>query len=76
VDANHGIEWWSQGWALFMKNAGMWIVFALILIVIFIVLALITLLGSLAASLLLPVFIGSWMLPHARVEAGGALEVE
>jgi len=75
VDANHGIEWWSQGWALFMKNAGMWIVLALILLIIFVVLAFIPILGSLAASVLLPVFIGSWMLAARKVEAGGALEV-
>lgn len=75
VNANHGIEWWGQGWALFMKNAGMWIALALILLVIFIVLALIPVLGSLAASALLPVFIGSWMLAARKVDAGGALEV-
>jgi uncharacterized membrane protein len=75
VDANHGVEWWSQGWALFTKNAGMWIVLALILLIIFIVLAFIPLLGSLAGSVLLPVFIGSWMLAARKVESGGALEV-
>ena len=75
VNANHGIDWWRQGWALFTKNAGMWIVLALILLVIFVVLAFIPLLGSLAASVLLPVFIGSWMLAARKVEAGGTLEL-
>jgi uncharacterized membrane protein len=74
VDAGRGINWWTEAWALFAKNAGMWIVLALILIVILVVLSLIPLLGSLAASLLAPVLAGGWMLAARKVEAGGALE--
>ena len=75
VDAGRGISWWSEAWALFTKNAGMWIVLGLILLVILIVLSVIPLLGSLAASLLVPVFVGGWMLAARKVETGGALEV-
>lgn len=75
VDAGRGVTWWSEAWALFTKSAGMWIVLALILLVILVVLSLIPLLGSLAASLLLPVFVGSWMLAARKVESGGALEL-
>ena len=28
VDAGRGTSWWSEAWALFTKNAGMWILFA------------------------------------------------
>lgn len=75
VEAGRGINWWSEAWALFMKNPGMWIVLALILLVILVVLSVIPLLGSLAASLLLPVFAGGWMLAARKLETGGTLEV-
>jgi uncharacterized membrane protein len=75
VDAGRGVSWWTDAWALFMKNAGMWIVLALILLVIFIVLSFIPLLGSIAASLLMPVFVGGWMLAARKAEGGGTLEV-
>jgi uncharacterized membrane protein len=75
VDAGRGVAWWSEAWALFAKNAGMWIVLALILLVILFVLSAIPLLGALAASLLLPVFAGGWMLAARKVEAGAAPEV-
>ena len=75
VEAGRGIAWWTEAWALFVKNAGMWIVLALVFLVIFIVLSVIPLLGSIAASLLTPVFVGGWMLAARKVEAGGKLEV-
>lgn len=75
VDAGRGVAWWSEAWALFTKNAGMWIVLALIMLVIFFVLAFIPLLGSLTASLLAPAFFGSWLLAARKVESGGALQV-
>ena len=75
VEAGRGIAWWTEAWALFVKNAGMWIVLALVFLVIFIVLSVIPLLGSIAASLLTPVLVGGWMLAARKVEAGGKLEV-
>ena len=75
VAAARGISWWTEAWAMFTKNVGMWIVLTLILLVIFFVLSVIPLLGSLAASLLVPVFIGGWLLAAHKVETGGALEV-
>jgi uncharacterized membrane protein len=74
VDAGRGINWWTEAWALFIKNPGMWVVLSLILLVALIVLSLIPLLGSLAASFVAPVFAGSWMLAARKVEAGGTLE--
>lgn len=75
VEAGRGISWWSEAWALFTKNAGMWIVLALILLVAFVVLSFIPLLGPLVASLVAPVFVGSWVLAARKLETGGALEV-
>lgn len=75
VDGGRGVAWWSEGWALFTKAAGMWIVLAIVLLIIAIVLSFIPLIGGLALALVLPVFIGSWMLAARKVEQGGTLEV-
>jgi uncharacterized membrane protein len=75
VDGGHGVTWWTDAWALFTKNAVMWIVLGLILIIILLVLAFIPLVGQLASALLLPVFVGSWMLAARKLEDGGTLEV-
>ena len=74
VEAGRGMAWWTEGWALFMKNAGLWVVLALILLVVFIVLAVIPVLGTVSMSLLTPVFAGSWMLAARKAEAGGELK--
>jgi hypothetical protein len=75
VEARRGIGWWTDAWALFTKNAGMWIVLGLVLLVVFIVLSFVPLLGALLASLAAPVLVGGWLLAARKVEAGGALEV-
>lgn len=75
VEAGRGVEWWSQAWALFTKAAGLWIVLGLLLFVVLAVIGLVPLLGALVSSLLIPVFLASWMLAARKVEGGGALEV-
>src|SRR5688500_8705083 len=75
VASGRGIEWWSEAWKLFVKAAGMWIVLAIILILIMVVLNFIPVLGQVAVAVLLPVFIGSWMIAARKVENDGALEL-
>jgi len=75
VDAGRGVAWWTESWALFMKNPGMWVVFGLIFIVGLAVLSLIPWLGGLAAALLAQVVAGGWMLSARKLESGGKLEV-
>lgn len=75
VDAGRGLEWWARSWALFMKAPGMWVVLGLVVLIVFLVLGVIPLLGTLATSLLLPVFLGQWMLAARKVEGGGTLEI-
>lgn len=58
-----------------MRSALLWLVLGVILIVILALLAFVPLLGTLAISLLLPVFMGSWMLAARKVSDGAALEV-
>jgi len=75
VDGGRGVAWWTDAWALFMKNAVIWVVLGLVLILILFVLAIIPLVGQLASALLMPVFGGSWMMAAKKLEDGGTLEV-
>jgi uncharacterized membrane protein len=76
VDGGRGVAWWSEAWALFVKNAGIWIVLGLILFVLMVVLSFIPLVGFIATSLLLPVLAGGWMAAAERVDQGaGTVEV-
>lgn len=75
VEAGRGLSWWTEAWALFTRSAGLWIAMALIMIVIFIVLAFIPFLGGLVISLLAPVFAGGWILAAQKVDSGGTLEI-
>jgi uncharacterized membrane protein len=75
VDGGQGVTWWTDAWAMFKKNAAIWIVLGLVLLIILVVLACIPIVGQLASTLLLPVFAGSWMLAAQKCEAGGTLEV-
>ncbi|HEY6510424.1 MAG TPA: BPSS1780 family membrane protein [Burkholderiaceae bacterium] len=74
VDGGHGVSWWTDAWAMFTKNAVMWVVLGLILLIIMLVLAFIPVIGQLASPLLLPVFVGSWMITAKKFEEGGTLE--
>ncbi|HJV62442.1 MAG TPA: BPSS1780 family membrane protein, partial [Albitalea sp.] len=76
VDGGRGVSWWSDAWTLFTKQPGMWVVFGLILMVLFGIMGVVPLLGSLAASLLAPVFAGSWMMAARKVDAGGELQID
>ncbi|HET7528409.1 MAG TPA: BPSS1780 family membrane protein [Burkholderiaceae bacterium] len=75
VDGGQGVTWWTDAWALFTKNAVIWVVLGLILFIILLVLAFIPLIGQVASALLAPVFAGSWMLAARKLEGGGTLEV-
>jgi uncharacterized membrane protein len=75
VDAGRGIVWWTDAWALFVKSPALWLVLGLILLVVLLVLAFIPIVGGVLSSLIVPVFMGGWMLAARNVEGGGALEV-
>jgi uncharacterized membrane protein len=75
VDAGRGVNWWTDSWALFMKNPIMWVVLGLVLIVVMVALNLVPILGGLAVALLMPPLAGGWMLAARKVEGGAALEV-
>jgi hypothetical protein len=74
VDGNRGLDWWTEGWALFMKNPGMWLVFGVIFLVLMVLLGFIPILGALASAVLTQVIVGGWMLGARKLESEGTLE--
>lgn len=75
VNPDRGVAWWTEAWALFTKAAGMWIVLGIVLFLVLMVLSVVPLLGALAATLLVPVFVASWVLAARKVRSGAALEL-
>jgi uncharacterized membrane protein len=76
VAAGRGWDWIVEGFALFRKQPGIWILMAVVLIVLFIVISMIPLLGSVATALLFPIFGGGLMLGCKDLDRGGPLEIE
>jgi hypothetical protein len=75
VNPSRGVAWWSEGWALFMRSGPLWVLLGVILIIVFLLIGLVPLLGSLATALLTPVFFASWLVAARKVEGGGTLEL-
>jgi hypothetical protein len=75
VEAGRGWDWISSGWELFKKQTGMWIALVLVAFVIFLVLALIPFVGSLATFVLSPVFAAGVLVGGRAVDEGRGLEI-
>ena len=75
VDAGEGWSWIARGWGLFTQSAALWVVTALIFGILYFILMLIPLIGSLAAAILGPALFGGLVYGAREVERGNALEV-
>lgn len=75
VETGRGWDWIASGWELFKKQAGMWIAVVLVAFVIFLVLALIPVIGSLATFVLSPVFAAGVLVCAREVDEGRSMEV-
>ena len=75
VAAGRGWDWIASGWDLFKRQAGMWIALVLVAFVIFLVLAFIPFIGSVASVILTPVFGAGIVLGCRAIEEGRALEI-
>jgi hypothetical protein len=62
VDAGRGWEWIAEGFALFKKQPGTWILILIVLIACTVMIGLVPIIGSLANILLMQVFVGGVML--------------
>jgi uncharacterized membrane protein len=76
VEAGQGIEWLKEGWQLFVRNPGVWIAIAVIVIVIFLVLGFIPLLGHLVANLIAPVIAAGLLAGSRALAQGEELRIE
>lgn len=73
--AARGWAWIAEGWNLFKRQPGTWIGVAVVFGLIFIALAIIPVLGSLAAVVLSPVFVAGFVIGSRAVDEGGGLEI-
>lgn len=76
VEAGSAIEWYGEGWRLFMKSPGMWIVLGLIYFVISIVLNFIPVVGTLALSLITPALLTGMVYAAHETDQGREPAVE
>lgn len=75
VAAGRGWDWIVEGFALFRKQPGLWILTALVLGVVFVVISMIPVLGSLANALLFPIIGGGLMLACKDLDQSGKFEL-
>lgn len=75
VPAGHGWKWITDGWGLFRRQPGTWILLLIVFVLISVLIALIPILGSIASNVLWPVFAGGIMLGCRELDQGGELAV-
>jgi uncharacterized membrane protein len=75
VAAGRGWDWIAEGFALFRRQPGLWILTAVLLGVVFVAFSMIPLLGSLANALLFPIFGAGLILGCKALDQGGMLEL-
>jgi len=75
ADAGRGWGWIVEGWQLFIKAPGVWIVILLIYLAISVVLSLIPLVGMIGYTLLNPVLAGGMLYGAAAQARGETLEI-
>jgi len=75
LSSGHGASWWSEAWSIFTAAPGTWIGIIIVLVIILFVLAIIPFVGSIAQTLLIPVFAGGIMLGCAALARGEPLRL-
>lgn len=76
VDAGRSVEWFKLGWALFLKNPGIWVAIAAIMLVVLFALSMIPLLGQIAVLLAMPIAGGGLVLGCKSLNEGGELRLD
>lgn len=75
VAAGNGLMWWTSGWRLFAATPGVWIAITVIYAVIMVMLAFVPVIGSLATTLLAPVFAGGVLTGCRALDRGEPLTI-
>ena len=76
LPASLGWQWYKQGWSIFSKQKGNWILMTLLASVGFILLNVIPLIGSLAALLIFPGLIGGMLYSAQEVSSGKPIKLD
>jgi uncharacterized membrane protein len=75
VAAGNGWQWILDAWEVFKRQPGTWIALIVVFFVVFVLISLVPIVGSLAAALLGPVFAGGVIAGCQAVRDGGELEI-
>jgi uncharacterized membrane protein len=76
VPSGRGTAWWSEGWRLFTAAPGVWIAITVIFVVLMVMITFIPVLGTLATTLLTPVFAGGVLVGCRALDRGGQLTIQ
>ncbi len=75
VEAGRGAGWLGDGFDYFKRAAGAWIAIAVVLLVIYVALAFIPVLGTVASQLLTPVFTAGILIGCRNMDQGDTLQL-
>lgn len=75
VPSGRGSAWWSEGWRLFTAAPGVWIAITVIFVVLMVMITSIPMLGTLATTILSPVFAGGVLIGCRALDRGGELTI-
>jgi uncharacterized membrane protein len=75
LSAGYGASWWAEGWRVFAASPGIWLLIVLIVLVLMFLLIMVPVIGSIAQTLLFPVFGGGVMLGCHALARGEPLQV-
>ena len=75
VPSGRGSAWWSEGWRLFTAAPGVWIAITVIFVVLMVMITSIPMLGTLATTILSPVFAGGVLIGCRVLDRGGELTI-
>jgi uncharacterized membrane protein len=76
LSAGRGIEWWKEGWRIFLAAPMLWIGIVVVLVIIVMVVGFVPLLGQLAQAVLWPLFLGGLFLGCYAMARGSKLSFE
>ena len=75
VPAENAIEWFKQGWALFLVNPAMWVAITLLTLLVFIGVQIVPWIGNLAAYLMTPLLLAGLVQAAHKSAKGEKLEI-
>jgi uncharacterized membrane protein len=75
VETGSALNWLQQGWAMFVANPGSWMAMMVIVLVIYLGLAIVPIIGPLAAHLLMPVLAAGILIACHKLAQERGLEI-